>query len=193
MSLKLRGTALTSPRTKERVQKTIDIMNEVRAQMAEIDLKPYPQPKTTPEPLDPEVIEGMSNRELERALASYNGYAAYLQTKLVEAQIRERAATINLKAVKASLRASLFKDRVPKTEIDAHAVTSPEYIAQEQEHLKHYAIKEILEAHYNAFSKQASTVSRVIELRKLEFEQSQREHNVGRYKPGPLPDFKRRG
>lgn len=184
MKLPLKGTPITSPRTKERVQRAHDIMEEIKEQMADIGLAPYPRPRNTPEPLDEELLESASNRELEKHLVHYTGYAAYLQTKLVEAQIAYRACTINMKAVKNSLKSSLFKDRVPAKEIDSRVALAPEFIEQELEQLKLYAVQQMLEAHYNAYSKQASAVSRVVELRKLEFEQSRREHNVSHYKPG---------
>ena len=191
MGLNLRGTPTVSSRTRERVQKTVDIMDEVRAQMAQMGLQPYPRPKNTPEPLDETTLDGLSNQELERYLTSYTGYAAYLQTKVVEATIAHKASVINTKAVKANLKASLYKDRVPKSEVDARVNIAPEFIARELEELKLYAVEQILDAHYNAYSKQAGAVSRVIELRKLDFEQQHRQNNVQGYRPG-LPKFQRR-
>lgn len=183
--LDLKGVPVTSRSTQERTKKALDILAEIQGQMAAMGLQPYPQPKKMPEPLDADLLAGLSNRELETQLAAYTGYAAFLQTKLVEAQIAYKASSINLGAVKASLKASLFKDKVPKSEVDAKVNTAPEFIEHELEHLKLFAIKEILEAHYNAYSKQAATVSRVIELRKLEYEQETRSHNVASYKPRP--------
>jgi hypothetical protein len=39
-------------------------------------------------------------------------------------------------------------------------------------------MKEILEAHYKVYSKQAEALSRIIALRELEFNQSLRDHNI---------------
>jgi hypothetical protein len=150
-------------------------------------LPEYPKPKTAPEPLCDIDVGALTNRELETQMANYVAYAMYIAPKLAEAEAAYKISTANMKAVAASLKVSLYKDRVPKSEIDARVLVAPEYIEQELEHLKLYATKEILEAHYKAYSKQAGALSRFVELRKLEYEQEVRQHSVSTFKGRPRP------
>lgn len=185
MGLNLGGTPVTSNNTKERIQRGLEILEDIQEQMAGMGLTEYPKPKTTPEPLGDLDLSAMENRELEGLMAKYTGYAAYVGTKLAEAEVAYKVSTAAMKAVSASLKVSLYKDGSPKTEIDAKIQVAPEYIEYELEHLKLYATKEILDAHYKAYSRSAQAVSRTIEVRKLEYEQDARQHSVGGFKGRP--------
>jgi hypothetical protein len=195
MGLDLRGTPVTSSRTQERTRKALDILAEIQEQVAQMGLPEYPRPDNVPQALADIDVGALSNRELETQMAAYIAWGAYVSTKLAEAEVAYRASTINMKAIAASLKVSLFKDQVPKAEIDARVHVAPEYVDQELEHLKLYATKEILAAHYKAYSKQAGALSRFVELRKLEYEQEMRSQNVAGYRrpTGGLPASLRRG
>lgn len=195
MGLNLRGTPITSARTQERTRKALDILAEIQQQVMQMGLPEYPRPGNVPEALADLDVGALSNRELETQMAAYIAWGAYVSTKLAEAEVAYRASTLNMKAIAASLKVSLFADQVPKAEIDARVHVAPEYVEQELEHLKLYATKEILAAHYKAYSKQASALSRFVELRKLEYEQEMRSQNVAGYRrpAGGLPASLRRG
>lgn len=182
MGLNLRGTPLASQHAHERTKRAFDILQEIQEEAARMGLPPYPKPSSAPKALSDIDVGELSNRELETQMAKYVGYASYLMPKLAEAEAAYKIATANLKSIKASLKVSLFKDGIPKNEIEARVIESPEYAEQDLELLKLFATKEILDAHYKAYSKQAQALSRFVELRKLEFEQSLREHNVGNIK-----------
>ncbi len=185
MGLRLKGTPIASKATQERAQKAMDVLADVQAEVEKMGLPPYPKPKTLPDPLSDIEVGSLSNRELETQMAAYIAYAAYVGTKLAEADVAYRAATSNLKAVQASLEVDLFKDRVPKNEIRARVKVAPEFVDRELEQLKMFAIKTILEAHHKSYSTSAQTLSRSIETRKLEYEQALREHNAASFKPRP--------
>jgi hypothetical protein len=180
--LKLKGAPVSSGATKARTQRALEILEEIQKQVAAMGLSEYPKPKNVPAPLGDVDLGALENSELESLLASYTGYASFINTKLAEAEVAYKVSTANMKAITASLKASLFKDGTPKGEVDALVATAPEYVEYELEHLKLYATKEILESHYKAYSRGAQAVSRIVELRKLDYEQSMREHNVGRMK-----------
>lgn len=193
--LNLKGTPISSRNTQERTKRALDILEEIQQQVKKMGLPEYPKPTTQPTPLSDLDVGALSNRELETQMASYVAYAMFLAPKLAEAEAAYKISTANMKAVAASLKVSLFKDEVPKSEIDARVSVAPEYIEQELEHLKLFATKQILEAHYKAYSKQAGALSRIVELRKLEYEQETRQHNVGSFKRpagGGLPRELRR-
>jgi hypothetical protein len=192
MGLDLKGVPVTSRSTKERTRKALDILEEIQAQVAKMGLPEYPKPATAPTPLCDLDVGSLSNRELETQMTSYVAYAQYISPKLAEAESAYKISSANLKAVAASLKVSLFRDDVPKAELQARIATAPEYIEQELEHLKLYATRTILESYYQSYSKQAAGLSRIIELRKLEFEQELRANSVGSHKRGGLPGKFRR-
>lgn len=184
-SLDLKGVPIASESSVQRSQRALDILEEIQAQVRAMGLPDYPKPETSPVPLSEIDPSDLSNRDLEKHLTTYIAYAAYLEPKVAEAEFAYKASAHNLKAIKASLKVSLYKDNVPKSEIEARVTDSPEYCAQELEHLKLYAIKQILEAHHSGYSRQAAGLSRLVEMRKLEYEQESRGQHVQNYKPKP--------
>lgn len=185
--LDLKGTAVASASTKARTTKALDILEEVQAMAGKMGLHAFPRPSTAPASLAELDPGSLSNRDLESAMTAYVAYASYIEPKLAEAESAYKISTANLKSVASSLKLSLFADGTRTAEVDARVNTSPEYIEYELEHLKLYATKEILAAHHHAYSKQAGALSRIIELRKLEFEQQHRLNNVGNHRPGDRP------
>ncbi len=183
-SLDLKGVPVATNASKQRSQRALDILEEIQREVREMGLPEYPRPSTSPTPLSEVDVSALSNRELETHLTSYIAYAAYLEPKLAEAEMAYKISAHDMKGIKANLKVSLFKDGVPKSEIDARVQDSPEYIEKELEHLKLFAIKTILEAHHRGYRSQAQGLSRIVELRKLEYEQEQRANHVGNYKPG---------
>lgn len=181
--LKLRGIPVESQRTKLRTQKALDILEEMQHRAGQLGLPEYPKPTNTPDPLSDVDIEALANRELEQLMATYTAWATYIMPKLAETEAAYKISASNLKAVAADLKVHLFKDGVPKSEVGARVLDSPVYMEYELEHLKLFATKEILEAHYNAYSKQAAVLSRIVELRKLEYEQTLRQQSIGNYRP----------
>ncbi len=180
--LRLEGVPVLSVNTKERLKRGLEILADIQEQVYLMGIPEYPKPKHTPEAIADVDLSAMSNRELEQLLSQYTAWTAYIGTKLAEAEVAVKAADAAMKAVVASLKASLLKDGTPKAEIDAKVRTSPQFIEYDLEYLKLYAMREILDAHNRAYSKSAQAVSRNIELRKLEYEQEQRQNNVSGFK-----------
>jgi hypothetical protein len=180
--LRLEGVPVLSTNTKERLKRSLEILQDIQEQVALMGIPEYPKPRNQPEAIADVDLSAMSNRELEQLLSQYTAWAAYIGTKLAEAEVAVKASDASMKAVIASLKSSLFKDGTPKAEVDAKVKTSPQYIEYDLEHLKLYATREILDAHYKAYSRSAQAVSRNIELRKLEYEQEQRHSGVSGFK-----------
>ena len=144
MGLDLKGTPVSSRTTKERTQKALDILQEIQGRMAAMGLQPYPRPKNTPERSTPRPWPASATASSRRSWRPTRAMPPTCRPSWSRRRSRARPATINLNAVKQSLKTSLFKDRTLKSEIDAKVQTSPEYIEYELEHLKLYRIKEIL-------------------------------------------------
>ncbi len=190
MGLDLKGVPVAPRRTKERSRKALELLEDIQQRVTAMGLAPYPRPTNAPEALGDLDIESLSNRELEKQFAHYVAYGAYVATKLAEAEIALKIAAKHIEALTASLKVTLFKDEVAKSEIMARVKDSPEYEEADLEHLKCFAIKEILESHHRAYRTQAQALSRVIELRKLEFEQELRGQSIAGFKaprPNPRP------
>jgi hypothetical protein len=184
MGLNLKGTPATSNATIKRTKRALDLVTEIREEIAAMGIHPYPQPKTAPTPLSDLDVGSLSNRELETHMTNYVAYAQYVGPKLAETEAAYKVSGANLKAVAASQKVSLMKDGIPKNQIDSRVTESQDYAEAELEYLKLYAIKQVLASYYKSYSRQASALSRIVELRKLEYEQDLRQHNVARYKPG---------
>jgi hypothetical protein len=115
-------------------------------------------------------------------MSQYIAYSNYLAPKVATAASALRISAANLKLVLANQKVSLMKTYVPKAELSDRAKDSPEYQEYELEHLKLWAMHEILEAHYKAYGKQYEALSRSVELRKMEFESSLRQSGVDSFK-----------
>lgn len=187
----LSRTPILEERDQE-VANTAEILTDIKETMLKMGLHEYPRPANVPKPLCDVEVESLTNDQLGALYASYTSYAAYISSKLAEAQVSYKISSSNSKQITARLKAQEFTKGTPKAEVPAVVAASPAFRQHELEHLKLYAIMTILEAHYGAFSKQAATLSRLIEIRKLELEQSQRDHNVGGIRTRSVGSLQRR-
>lgn len=191
--LNLRGTPVVSKDKARRAQEAFEILGEVQEMVRKMGLPPYPKPEAAPTPLCELEMEALSNQEVAAQMVNYIAYAQYVSTKLAEAEAAYKISEVNLKQIAANLKVALFSDGVAKAEVSARIQDSSEYQKYEQEHLKLFATKSILSAYYKSYSRQAAALSRVVELRKLEFEQEHRANNVNSHKrPGGIPGRLRR-
>jgi len=183
-SLDLRKTTVIGKKAAAGVKRAFDILEEVQQDARDMGLEDYPKPAGTPPPLSNLDPENLQNRDLEVYYTAYVAYAQYIGPKVAAAEAAYKISTSNLARIAANLEAEMHKDEVPKAEIKARVKTHPHWEEQELEHLKLFATKTILEAHYKAYSNQAKALSRIIELRKLEFESQVRGDSIGRARPG---------
>lgn len=178
MQLNLKGTPVASKGAQARTKRALDLLAEIQELVKRMGLPEMPKPEHRPMPLADLDTGALSNREVETQMTMYVAYAQYIGPKLAEAEAAYKISSANLKTIAASLKVDMYKDKIPKTEVDARVANSPQYAEQELEHLKMYAVKEVLKAYYKSFSRQAQALSRIVEMRKLEFEQEQRHNSV---------------
>jgi len=178
----------------ELCQSADDIIEDVRRKLKNsYGVHPYARPVTVPEDLGAgkaDTIPSMTDDELSILLAQYNSYASFLSDKLAEAKSAYRLADTNQSRVKKLLTLRFRRETdIAKTDVDTYVAVHAVFVHAEDEANKLYAMREILEARYQAYSKQASTLSRLIEIRKEEHERSS--SNPGGRKRGLRPGLRR--
>jgi hypothetical protein len=160
-----------------------EIMDEVSARTHELGLPAYPRPTNTPVPLTDVDVETLTNHQLGALYTQYTAFAQFVNGQLAEAEAGYKIASSRLKMLDARLRAELFAQNVPKTEVPVRVKENGALQDAEFELVKLFAMKTILEAHYKAYDKQASALSRIITLRELEFEKEMRDNGIHGRKP----------
>jgi hypothetical protein len=156
------------------MQDALDILADVQEKVRKMGLPEQPKPTEEPPSITSLDVGDLPNQEIETYLVKLTGYATYLLPKVAELEASYKISQANLKRVEASLKVQMSAKGTPSKELVAAVRDSEAYIAQEIEQLKLY----------KSYVKQAAVLSRIVELRKLEYEQAQRAHNVGHTKFG---------
>lgn len=178
-SLNLKSTVVLDDEDMQHVRSADEILHEVVSNAEAMGIVEIPKPSGIPEPLSDMDVDGLSDRELGALLTSYVAYAQYLNTNLAKINATHKIAEANLKHVRAKLKVKLKAKNMGDKEAENAVQNHPVFLDMDLERLKLYAMKEILDAHFTAYDKQAAALSRNITLRGLTFEKSQREDNVG--------------
>lgn len=191
----LKGAATTTGRARENVQAALDILEEIQQRVIAMGVTDFPKPEGELQSLATTNVGALTNRELETHYAGYVAYCSYLGPKVAEAITSHRIATANLKRIAANIKMGLLRDKTPRSELQTRTLDSEEYVEYELEQLKLAAVKEILQAHFDAYQAQAAALSRIVEIRKLEFEDERRQGNFARNPKhpgrGPMPGVRR--
>lgn len=191
-------TAVLSSEEQEQFKTAQEIIDEIEDQVASKGLAKYPRPAGEPADLTQLDITTMSNNELGQHFIRYTAFAQYVFGDLANIQASYRIGIASLKLIEANLKSKLFAREVAKAEIPAMVREDPIRVEYELEVLRLFAMKEILEARYKAYQRSADALSRIIEIRKLDFDQSMRDSSIGghRKRPAQRPsagDFSRGG
>ena len=115
----------------------------------------------------------------------YVGFAVHINTRVAEIECLEKSASAELKKTKGRIENALRAGGSKVSEIKSELEVHPVYVDAVVEYNKLYFMRQLVRSYYEVYNKQASAISRVIELRKLEFEQLRREDNLA--KPSPRP------
>jgi hypothetical protein len=192
--LDLSKTAVLSPEEREQFKSAQQILDDVKADAEKLGLVKYPKPSTAPESLADIDIAEMPNNQLGQLYTRYTAHAQWVFGELAQAEIAYKLGVASLKLVDAKLKSKLFSQEVAKAEVPARVREDPTRVEYEIEVLKLFAMKEILGAHYKAYSKQAEALSRIIALRELDFDMQTREMGIQGRRKGPAHrphDFRR--
>ncbi len=196
--LDLRKRPVVTPEKREAISaaKTEEIIDEVRSAMRKLGVPEIPQPSNAPPSLGTVNIENLDNRSLEVLYLQYVGFSEFLRPRLAELEASYAFAKAGMKRVVADLKNQARAAHTPKDEILASIQENPVYIEHDSEVLKLYAMREILKSYQSGFSNQAKAISRIIEIRKLEFEEGHRKNSIGGFRPDrparPQPGLRRR-
>lgn len=144
-----------------------------------------PRPKQEPVPLSEVDVSALSNLQLESLYLQYVSYSVFLNTKVAEIECLERAAGAELKKTRGRIENALRAGGIKEIALKAAVETHPAYLEAAMEYNKLYFTKKLSVPYYEVYSKQASGLSRAVELRKLEFAQQQRSSNLTRPSPRP--------
>lgn len=194
--LDLSKTPVLSPEERAQFKNAQDMIDEVKSRAEEMGLHKYPKPSAQPPSLADMDIAELPNSQLGQLYSQYTAHAQWVFQEYTEAEIAYKNGVASLKLLDAKLKAKLYAMDVVKAEVPALMREDPVRVEYEMEVLKLYAMKEILGAHYKAYSKQADALSRIVEIRKLEFEQTIRASGIAGHRKQhvrPQGDFGRRG
>lgn len=139
-----------------------------------------PRPKNQPTPLADLDITALTNLELSALHAQYVSFAVYMGEQLAKIEAQEDNTKRAVKDHAAMLKDQLAASGKKGPEIMAGVLEDEDYKALDLEHQKLFFMKSILKRRYSGFVKQGATLSRNIELRKLDFEQTLRASNIGK-------------
>lgn len=161
-------------------QKQVDqLLEDVEADLKRRGVLNAPRPTGHPRPLADVDITDLTNNELASLYTQHVAYGAYIGDELAKIEGLEAHAKKMLKETLASLKDAQFAKGVKGPEVTARAMNDPLYGAMDMAHLRLFFMKAILTRRYQGYTAQAAALSRTIELRKLDFEQSRRDNNLG--------------
>ncbi len=162
----------------------MSLLEEAEEALRELGIPEMPRPKNQPTPLADIDITILTNLELAGLHAQYVSYAVYMGEELAKIEAQEENTKRMVKDHAAMLKDQLTAAGKKGPEVMGAVLENEDYKALDLEHQKLFFMKSILKRRYSGFVKQAGTLSRNIELRKLEFEQTLRTSNIGK-RPAP--------
>lgn len=155
------------------------LMQDVEADLEQRGILDAPRPDNHPKALADLDITLLTNNELASLYSQYVAYGAYIGDGLAKVEGLEEAAKRFLRDVLSELKEAQFVKGMKGAEATSAALQDPLYKDYDLEHTKLFLMKTIMKRRYDGYKDQAAALSRSIELRKLDFEQSSRDNNLG--------------
>jgi len=151
------------------------MIKDVRNRMRDCGIPDIPAPTGDP-PVNLTEVDttSLGLRQLEDLFIKYTSYAQFISTIVVERTSALKNEETRLLRIRALISKNLMAEGVPKSEITAARDAHPDVEAVLASVLYTRTERDMVEATYKAFSGQARALSRVIEIRKLEYEQTTR-------------------
>lgn len=167
---------------KERID---TILADVEEELDRRGIPTPPRPSAHPKPLADTDITLLTNADISSLYTQYVAYACYIGDELAKIEGLEEGAKRMLRDLLANLKDAHFNAGLKGAEATSAAMKDPLYSGLDLEHNKLFFMKAILKRRYRGYITQAAALSRSIELRKLDFEQTRRDGNLGYgYKTG---------
>lgn len=169
------------------------LIDELDAQVEELGFEFLPRPKQAPPNITEYNVAEITNNTLSELYAQYTAHAQFVFGELAKARIMHKLLSTALKKLASTLKLKLFASNTSKDEIAARIQNDGLYQEYEVEVMKAWAMQEILDAHYKAYSSQAKALSRIVEIRKLEIGAEIRNYSIQNHRrpSSPKRDFRR--
>jgi len=188
MGLDLSRTGVVHEKDLEaRRTRTEELLRSVNEDLAERGIPEVPRPAGHPRPLAEVDITTLTNDELTTLYAQYAAYSSYIGDQLAQIEAAEEDAKRNLRETIAAVKDSLFSKGMKGPEATAGAMKDPLVEELSLLHMKYFFMKAIMKRRYKSYVTQGAALSRSIELRKLDMEQTRRTGNLGKRSQMPVP------
>lgn len=155
------------------------LMRSVQAELDARGIPEPPRPKAHPASLADVDITLLTGNQLANLYTQYVAYAAYIGDEVAKIEGLEESAKKMLRETLAELKDAQFAKGLKGAEATAAATKDVLYKDLDMEHMKLFFMKAIMKRRYKGYITQAAALSRTIELRKLDFEQTRRDGNIG--------------
>jgi hypothetical protein len=163
-----------------------NLMAEVEEDLARRGILNPPRPEAHPEPLANLDSTKLTNADLASLYTQYVAYSSYIGDELAKIEGLEEAAKRLLRDTLMQLKHAQFLRNVKGPQATAAAMQDPMYQELDIEHSKLFFMRAIMKRRYDGYVAQAAALSRTVELRKLDFEQTRRDTSIGH---GKRPNF----
>jgi hypothetical protein len=170
-----------------RRNRTEKLLEEVNNELAHRGIPEVPRPSGHPKALAEVDITTLTNDELTTLYAQYAAYSSYIGDQLAQIEAAEEDAKRNLRETIAEIKDALFAKSMKGPEATAAAMKDPMVEELSLLHMKYFFMKAIMKRRYKSYVTQGAALSRSIELRKLDMEQTRRTGNLGRRPSLPTP------
>lgn len=193
--LSLGGIGIVSKSTVDASNASIEEIQVLKQEIQDIlGVPDVPQPSRYPEQLSEIDITLLSNPDLTKLYTHYVAYANFVGGRLATLRCAEKLSKKNLKRALAEIRANLAAQGIKGADATAQAQLNPVYARCENDFTKSMMMALIVASIHRNYSEQAKAISRTIELRKLEFEQTMRQGNIAKPSLRRMPSsFQRTG
>lgn len=181
MALELGDKGFVDSAVLDRIPKGIDIIAEVEKRLESAGIRDIAVPTGEPPPSLTEIdATTLDLTTLEDLYTKYVGYAQFVYTALTRCEIVLKAEENRLRLTKRHVEQALIRGGMAKTTAAAEKETHADVEAVLTSVMIAQAEKSMVEAVSRSYTNQAKALSRVIEIRKLEFEQTGRAGNLNR-------------
>ena len=179
--LDLRGTGIVDGKEVDSIPTGEELVEKIRERMVDLGIPEISAPRGEPPPTLSEIdTTELSMQELERMYTRYVSYAEFINPIIETKAAALRAEKSRLKLVNARVTKLLREEGVPKSDIAAMRDAHEQVAEVAASILMLEAECGIIAATAKVYVNESKALSRVVEMRKIDFEQSNRGNNLTR-------------
>lgn len=178
---------ISEKKVAEAKKRVSDMLEQVKMELDRRGIPEPVKPSNHPKSLADVDLAALTNAEVSSLYSQYVAYSSYIGDELAQIEGMEEMAKKILRDTLGTLKDSLFAKGIKGAEATAAATKDALYQALDMEHAKLFFMKAIMKRRYRGYISQAAALSRTVELRKLDFEQTRRDGNLGFGGKRPAP------